>query len=186
MQRYFSHGEYVNQRYFGQNPNASVYADDDGLGFPIAAVIGAATGVLPFIKSLFSACTPGQACGLAGITSFGNQVIQTLGQIKQMLENGLLPPQQAVSEAQKVAGALADPNFIYQAKKGKDAAALATFKTQAAAIVQEIIQVAATVNTAQVQGIDPATGKPKAAASSVLPTLLIAGGGLLLLMAVKK
>jgi molybdenum-dependent DNA-binding transcriptional regulator ModE len=72
---------------------------------------------------------PGQARGLAQITDFGNQILAAFDTLA-----GQLTPANALqiaTEADKLVAHLNDPNAVYQAKKGKDAEALASFKTQA-------------------------------------------------------
>ena len=155
------------------------FDEGEGMGW-IGAVIGAGTGLLPLITGLISACKPGQACGLQGITSFGNQVMQTLDQIVQMLRSGMITPTDAIANAQKVSAALADPQFVYQAKNGKDAAALQDLKAKAAAKVQEIISLAATVKAS------PAAASQSSPATGIGPILMLAAGGLVLLLALKK
>lgn len=150
---------------------------DETMGFAVAPLIGALSPLIGMIKGLFSACKPGQACGLAGIQSFTSQAIQTLQSILAMLQGGQITPTDAITNAQKVAAALGDPQYVYQAKKGKDAAALQAAKSQAAQLVQQIQSVAATI-------------KPPAAAGSIggigSGTLLLVGGGLLAVFLLKK
>jgi len=150
--------------------------DDENLGI-IPALIGLGLSAVPIIKGLFSACKPGQACGLKEIQSFVDQVLQTLAQIQQMLETGLIDPSQAVAEAQRVSAALSDPTMIYQAKNGKDAAALANGKTQAAAAVQQIMTLAAQIVTSPAA---PADASGITAGSGVSSSTLLIGGAAVL------
>lgn len=152
--------------------------NDETIGFvDPATIISMASPLIGIIKGLFSACKPGQACGLAGIQSFTSQAIQTLNQILAMLKGGQITPTDAVTNAQKVASALGDPQYVYQAKKGKDAAALQAAKSQAAQLVQEIQSVAATI-------------KPPSAAGSIggisSNTLLLIGGAVAAVFLLKK
>ncbi len=161
---------------------------DETMGW-VGAVIGAATAGLPLITGLFSACKPGQACGLSGINAFGAQVLASLDQIVQMMNAGLLPPSQAASEASRIAASLSDSNMVYQAKKGKDAAALATFKQQAAAKVQQITQLAGQLNqqiaavAADGGGGFLGGGSGGVSSSSLM---LLGGIGLVALLALRK
>lgn len=146
----------------------------------------------------------GPARGLAAINTFGQQVIQTLGQMLTAAQSGQVPVAQALTDAQAAAAALSNPQYVYQAQRGNDAAALNTFKTQAAAIVQQIQALAASAGdgtgSQTVTTVDPVTGRPvtttipASSASSgdgsvfgISPTLLmLGGGGLLLFLLLKK
>lgn len=81
----------------------------------------------------------GVAKGLSGITTFGNQVLSALDQLLAK------PSAEAVDAAGQLVAALSDGSKVYQPKKGKDAAALADFKSKAAAKFAEIKQAAAVV-----------------------------------------
>ncbi len=111
---------------------------DGEMGF-VGALIGAAPGIFGSIMGLFGGAgkASGLPYGLEGITAYGNQVMQQLQNIDAMLPQ--LPPEQlgqAVQQAQALAASLS--THVYQAKKGKDAAALNNFKQQAAALVSQI------------------------------------------------
>src|SRR5437660_3222795 len=95
--------------------------DDQQLGWidtAIAAGTQLATG-------LFSRGSSSQQYrGSAGINSAGQQAIQSLGQILAAVSTvpPTMPLDQAVSEAQRIAAALSDSQFVYQAQHGQDAA----------------------------------------------------------------
>jgi hypothetical protein len=167
----------------------------DQLGWISAAIMAGTSIFGSLFGGLFAPCGGAQvACGLQGITSAGNQVIQGLQQINAALASGQVPPQQiqqAVAEAQALASALGDSSKVYQAKNGKDAAALAQFKQQAAQLLQ---QIQATAQTAMAQaatsaGIDPATGQqiaPSIGGISLSTLLLFGGGALGLVLLLRK
>jgi len=156
---------------------------DDTTGW-IPAAIAAGSAALPFITGLFSACKAGQACGLSGINAFGQQVMQTLAQIEQMLTSGLLAPGQAASEAGRVAATLSDSNYVYQAKRGNDAAALQNFKAQAAAKVQQITALASQLQQRAAESAsNPLAGISGGSGSSLL---LLGGLGLVAMLALRK
>lgn len=159
---------------------------DDGLGW-VGAAIGAGSSLLPMITGLFSGCKPGQACGLAGINGFGQQAISTLDQIAQMLQMRMIAPAQAMSEANRVANSLSDSSLVYQAKKGKDAAALAGFKQQAAAKVQQITALAGQRQQAITSGGSAGPAGGLGVISGGGSSLLLLGGlGLVALLALRK
>lgn len=167
-------------RYFDESPDAN----DETLGW-IGAAVGAGTSILSgLLGGLFAPCGgKNVACGLQGITSFGNQAITTLGQIKQLMLSGQVSPAEAVSNAQRIAGALSDGNVVYQAKKGKDAAALAQFKEQANAAVNELIALGPQVQKQQAEqaAAIAESGGPSGGGSGISSTmLLLIGGGLAL------
>lgn len=74
----------------------------------------------------------GVAKGLAGITAFGQRVIAELDALKNQITS------ESGTQADQLLAALSDSSKVYQPKKGKDAAALASFKTQATQKVSEI------------------------------------------------
>jgi hypothetical protein len=169
----------LNPRFFDNHQG------DEGMGW-VGAVVGAGSSILgPLIGKLFAPCGGANvACGLQGITSFGNNAISTLQQILQMVTSNppMVSPQDAISNAQRIASALGDGTIIYQAKKGKDAAALAQFKTQANALVQEI-----TAAATQAQAALQAKAAPVSmGGTSVNPTVLMLGGAAVLLMVLKR
>lgn len=92
-----------------------------GVGQFVSAGLGVASSLI--------AGTPGQARGLQQITDFGNKILSAFDTLA-----GQLTPQNAIqiaTEADKLVALLEDSNAVYQAKKGKDAEALASFKAQA-------------------------------------------------------
>jgi len=111
---------------------AGFFGKITGIAAPFANLI---PGVGQFVSaglgvvSALIAGTPGQARGLAQITDFGNKILSAF----DTLAGQLTPTNtiQIATEADKLVALLSDPNAVYQAKKGKDAEALATFKAQA-------------------------------------------------------
>ena len=182
MQVYSERPHILSSQYF------DVTRDDESMGW-VGAAIGAGTSILgPILGSLFAPCGgKNVACGLQGITSFGNQAIQTLQQILQMVSSNppMVSPQEAISNAQRISAALSDGNIVYQAKKGKDAAALTQFKSQAAQLVQQITA-AATAKQAQLQQQSASPLGGLAGSGGMGSTVLMIGGGVLLLMLLKR
>ncbi len=76
----------------------------------------------------------GVAKGLAGITAYGNQVIAALDSVLKSgnFDDGV------IQEVESLANSLSDSTKVYQPKKGKDAAALASFKDKATQKLAEI------------------------------------------------
>lgn len=115
------------------------------LSAPLQGLINGATSAgFELLGNSKQGSAGGVVKGLAAITQYIAQVLAQLDEIKIQLPN--LPPSQAVETAVKIAAQLSDSSIVYQPKKGKDAAALASGKTQAANKVEEIKQLAATVN----------------------------------------
>lgn len=122
---------------------------DTMAGFDWSAVAGqaAAAGVSTGLQILAGLGNSGSglpAKGLAAITSFVNQAIQALQQILAGLAAGQFTGDQAISDARRIAGYLNDPQYVYQAQRGNDAAVLQQGKAQAAALLSQIEQAAAT------------------------------------------
>lgn len=161
------------------NPAGDFRRGDETTGF-IAPLIIAAPAIFQTVMGLFNKQTA-QFQGLAGIQSGGQQLLQALSQIKSGLQSGQMSPQDAVSEAQRIAGTLSDPKIFYPAKKGKDAAELTQIKAAAAAAVSEIQTLASQIAQAQqAAGIDPRTGRPLPSSGGLsTTTLMLVGGGLL-------
>lgn len=159
--------------------------DDETMGFA-SALISLGGSLLGPLMGLFAPCK-GQnvACGLEGITAAVNTVKQKLGEIKAAISGGQVPAEalgQVVQQAEQFANALSDPSMVWQAKKGKDAAALAQGKTDAAALVAEIKTAAsaAAQNSSQSAGLGGALG-------GISPTtLLLIGGGVFAVMMLRK
>lgn len=159
-----------------------------GIWGDVLGQIGAAgVSLLPSLFGGGGGGANGQAKGLQAITAFGQQAIQTLGQILQQLQGGQLSPNDAMSNAQRIVSALSDPAYVYQAQRGKDADALAGFKQQAAQMMSQIQAAASTIT------VDPKTGMPNATAGGQIRasgnaggidtgTLLLIGGGLVALL----
>jgi hypothetical protein len=129
------------------------------------------------IQLLFAnsgASAGGPARGSAAINSVGQQAIQSLNQLLQLVQSGRMQPARATSEAQRIAAALSDPQYVYQAQHGSDADALNRFKQQAAGLVQQIQSVTAHATVGSPQTSIPGSG-------SLLPFLLAGGLALILL-----
>jgi hypothetical protein len=67
------------------------------------------------------------ARGYDAILAFGNNVLTSLTQ----LETAEMSKPEKISKAAELVAMLSDPSKVYQAQKGKDAAALAVFKEKA-------------------------------------------------------
>ncbi|MBX3299761.1 MAG: hypothetical protein KF736_09900 [Acidobacteria bacterium] len=117
-------------------------------GFDWSAVAGqaAAAGVSTGLQILAGLGNSGgglPAKGLAAITSFVNQAVQALQQILAGVAAGQFTGDQALSDARRIAGYLSNPQYVYQAQRGNDAAVLQQGKAQAAALLAQIEQAAA-------------------------------------------
>ncbi|MGI8642393.1 MAG: hypothetical protein ACR2MG_20890 [Pyrinomonadaceae bacterium] len=116
-----------------------------GIGQVASAAIAAGIGIGGNL--LAGGGGGGVAKGLEGINAFGAQVIDALNTLKTQAAN--LPPGEAATAADKLAALLSDSSKVYQAKKGKDAAALASFKQQAAQLAAEIKTIQTAVQAQQ-------------------------------------
>ena len=137
--------------------------DDQQLGW-VDAAISAGTAL---VGSLFNRGGSSQQYrGSAGINSAGQQAIASLQQILSAVSSNppAMPLDQAVSEAQRIASALSNSQFVYQAQHGSDAAALQRFKDQAAELVRQI-QARAAAPSGSILG-DPPTGSGSTVSSS--------------------
>jgi hypothetical protein len=158
--------------------------DELGDAWDAVGQIGAAaaqTGLNQLFGSGGSAS--GVARGLAAISAFGSQVLQALAQILSAARSGQVPIAQALSDAQTTAGYLENPQYVYQAQRGNDAAALREFKSQAAAIVQQLRSLGpGPASTTPQMPAGPSANAPQVG-FSVSPLILIGGGiGLFLLL----
>ena len=153
-------------------------SDDQDLGDIWSAVGAIGASAVQLIPGLMTggASSGGAARGLAAITAFGNQAIQTLQKILQLAPQN---PQQAISDATRITNALSDPQYVYQAQHGDDANALQNFKAQAGALFQQIQATAAATlgvtPTESTQTTLPAA-TPTITSGIDTTTLLIAGG----------
>jgi len=121
-----------------QSPKFSGWLDD---------IIKISSSVAPIIMGATQgggAGGGGVAKGLAAIEAFGNRVMQGLSQIENQVAN--MPAsdraqirQQVEQTVSQLVASLSDGSQVYQAQKGKDAAALAKFKTDANAKAQSIL-----------------------------------------------
>jgi hypothetical protein len=117
--------------------------------------------------------------GLGGITSGGNTLLGILQSIFGQYQQGQISNVEALSEATQLSGMLGNSSVFYQAQHGKDASALANFKTQAQGIVASIATwVAPTAPTTTPTTPDPQTDNPTTA-TDILTQLqgILNGGG---------
>lgn len=161
-----------------------------GIWDAVGRIGAAGVQLLPSLFGGGSGSGTGQARGLAAINTFGQQAIQTLQQILQQLRSQQLSLQDALQNAQRIAGALSDPQYVYQAQRGADAEALRNFKAQAEQLLSQIqssgvaAQTQTPVNPA---GVPTATTPPSSLAGlSLSPTMLLVFGGLAALLVLKK
>lgn len=178
---------------------------DADLGDVWNAVGAIGASAVQLVPSLFgggSSSAGGPARGLAAITAAVNQALDSLNQLLAAVRGGTMPAAAAVSEAQRIAEALSNPQFIYQAQRGNDAEVLRNGKTQAAAIVAQI-QALAGNTTAGGAGVNyGGIGSPVASSGGTAAnplasapasngfavdnsTLLLLGGGLALILLMK-
>lgn len=144
------------QRYF------DVRTDDGTLGDiwnAVGAIGASAVNLLPGLLSGGSS-SGGPAKGLAAIQAAVNQALSSLNQILQRVTTGQMAPAAAASEAQRIANALGDPQYVYQAQRGNDAAALNAGKSQAAAIVAKIQAAAGALPIVNTAGTAPTMPMP--------------------------
>ena len=160
--------------------------DDQQLGW-VDAAISAGTAI---VGGMFNRGSSSQQYrGLAGINSAGQQALQSLQQILAAVSTNppTMPLDQAISEAQRIAAALSNSQFVYQAQHGQDAAALQQFRTQAAELVRQI-QSRAQTPSGPVLGNPPASPGSTATGGSGLGTgtILIVFGGLAALALLRR
>lgn len=118
--------------------------DPAKFGF-VSAIINAAAAIIPGLGGLFGGGSiPGQAKGLAAITSATSQIINSMEALRAQVGQGNY--QQILADAQRLNYLLSDHATIYQAQKGKDAAVLQQAKQRAAQILQEIAAAGAQVS----------------------------------------
>lgn len=127
---------------------------DDTLGDAWGAVGAIGASAVQLLPALFGGGgggAGGPARGLAAITAACQQAIQSLNQLVTAATSGQMPLAQAISEAERIAAALSNPQYIYQAQRGNDAAVLNDAKAQAQTIIGRLRSLAAPV-------APPATG----------------------------
>lgn len=179
------------QRYFDGNLGDAWNA--------VGAIGASAVQLLPSLLGPRGGSAGGPARGLAAIQAAVQQALGSLNQILQAVRGGQMSPAQAVSEATRIANALSDPQFVYQAQRGNDANALNQGKQQAASLVQQI-QAAA----GQTSGPPTPTGPNPAGPNPAMPspttpagppasgggidtqTLLLIGGGLVAVILITR
>lgn len=137
---------------------------------------------------------PGQAKGLASIDAFGGQVLAKFDELGNAAANCKIAPADAYKAADEMVAILSNPQAVYQAQKGKDAAALAGFKSQAAEKAQQVK--AAIDRCVQQQQQQPGTQTqiingqvvttPVAGGIDTTTLLLLGGVGLLVVFLVMK
>lgn len=128
---------------------ANTNNDAAKFGVPFAAFVPLIQQGVGAIMSLFGggSSIPGQAKGLAAITSATQQIISAMQALKNQVGQGNF--QELYNQAQQYAAMLSDHNKIYQAKKGNDAAVLSQAKQQANQILQEMAALGQQVNPVQ-------------------------------------
>lgn len=75
------------------------------------------------------------ARGYDEINTFGTNVMNAL----KTLKDSTISDDNKISQAESLVANLSDPTKVYQAKKGKDAELLATFKTKAKELADNIV-----------------------------------------------
>lgn len=99
--------------------------NDTGADDEIADKLGETLG---FLSKLINAASDGKtetaARGYEQIMAFGNNVMSSLDVLRQTDMNTVVKQK----EANRIVAMLSDPTLVYQARKGKDADALAHFK----------------------------------------------------------
>lgn len=140
---------------------------------------GSSSGALPFR-------------GSDAINACGQQAIQAMTQILQMLQARQISPADAVSNADRINSMLSNPSVFYQAQHGDDAAALRNFKSHAANLFSQIQSLAASISVVASGGSATPAGSPSVANTTPAgvsrvdnSTLLLVGGGLLFLLLLK-
>lgn len=127
------------------------------------ALIGVGGTIAGGLIGGIGAAKAGQAKGLAAITAFVKSVLDGFDTLKN---NPQMSKADKVNAGQKLVALLDDNNAVYQAKKGKDAEALATGKTQAKAKLAELESLPDIAVNSQGQttvngvAVDAKTGEP--------------------------
>ena len=121
-----------------------------GLSLALIGAGGTIGGQL--LASGLSAGNGQQAKGLAAIQAKGQQVIEAFGLLQQKIQSDAsFTKSDAYTAADKLVAILSNQAEFYQAQKGKDAEALAGFKTQAAQSAAQIKQLADAADAAKQQ-----------------------------------
>lgn len=109
--------------------------------------VNAGLGVFKSVGGLFgigggssSQGCSGQAKGLNAIQTCSTQLLAAMDALGAQV--GQQPYEQIISQAQALVNALSNPQFFYQAQRGRDAEVLANAKTQAQQKLQQIIALA--------------------------------------------
>ena len=157
---------------------------DDTMGIaPLAlALIGAAPSIFQSVMGIFGGGRKAQYQGLAEINAAGQQATQTMQQILSALNGGQMSPSAAVANASKVVQDFNNPQIVYPASKGQDAAARTQFIAMLNQAMQQVQALAA--SKAAAQSGSPAAGGSVGGIST--NTLILVGGGLAALMYFKK
>ncbi len=122
-----------------------------GLSLALIGAGGAIGGGL-LGSSLSSSGGGTQAKGLAAIQAKGQEVISAFDTLKQKITSDVnFTKADAYAAADKLTAILSDASQFYQAKKGKDAEALAGFKTQAAQLAAQMKSLADAADSAKQQ-----------------------------------
>lgn len=184
------------KRYFDPAADFS----DGGLGDvwnAVGAIGAAGVQLLPGLLGGGGSSAGGPARGLAAIQAAVQQALSSLQTLLGQARNGQAA--NVLPEAQRIAAALSNPAYVYQAQRGADAEALRNGKAQAAAIVAQIQSLASAVPVLPPTSTPPvslaggnATGNspavtPGGSGSSINnSTLLIVGMGLVALFVMRS
>lgn len=178
--------EVITDKRIFNDPSADL-SQPDGLGdiWNAVGMVGAAgVQLLPSLLGGGGSSGGGPARGLAAIQAAVQQAINSLQTLLQQAQSGNAAS--VLGEAQRITAALSNPQYVYQAQRGEDAAVLSRGKQQAAQIVAQIQALAgnttASGSATPVAGVVTAADKP--AVSAPLPngsainatTILIIGG----------
>lgn len=160
--------------------------DDETMGLAfLAPLIGAAPSIFSSIMGIFGGGRKAQFQGLAEINNAGSQATQAMDQIKAGLSSGQMSPQEAVQAAQKIVTDFNNPQIVYPASKGQDAAARTNFIASLNQSLQQIQSMAAKV-AQNAQANASGVGGLSGGGMSNNTTLLLVGGGLLAVLLLKN
>jgi hypothetical protein len=144
-----------------------------GASLALIGAAGSITGGL--LGSSLAAGAGNQAKGLAAIQAKGAEVIAAFDLLKQKISSdATFQKSDAYSAADKLVSILSNPAEFYQAKSGKDAAALADFKLQAA---QLAAQTKTFADAADAQKQQTVAAMPKTGASGQTVTRTVDASG---------
>ena len=162
-----------------------------GSGLKKVAKIGADYSGIPGLSKIVGLIggnggQTGQAKGLQQIEAFVSQVLTALDKLKEPASQGIA---EVTAAADQLVAVLSDQSKVYQAKKGKDAAALAKGKTDAASKASEIKQLLTAAQQKQANAQTQTNGSILGGADGEIDssTLMLVGfGGLALILLLKE